>query len=118
MTACHQIRAVVRRKQASQGDQILSFPAYRRGLRFRDMMRPRTLSGGNGRRLLTRPPLDRMNRIFCAIKAGDWPNTLSSLNEIERWVLSWAEHALALAPAELTKRLSAIYVACARKLAK
>jgi proteasome accessory factor B len=44
--------------------------------------------------------------------------TLSSLHEIESWVLSWGEHALVLAPAELTKQLSDIYAACARKLVK
>jgi len=46
-------------------------------------MRPRALSGGNGRRLLTRPPLDRMHRIFRAIKAGDWPNRAGLADDIE-----------------------------------
>ena len=61
----------------------MSFPTYRRGLRFRDMTRPRTLGGGRGKRLLTRPPLDRMHQIFCAIKAGDCPNRTGLAGEIE-----------------------------------
>ena len=61
----------------------MSFPAYRHGLRFRDMTRPRTLGGGKGKRLFTRPPLDRMHQIFCAIKAGDCPNRTGLAGDIE-----------------------------------
>jgi proteasome accessory factor B len=42
--------------------------------------------------------------------------TLSSLEEIEPWVLSWGDHAFVLAPGELSRRLRTIYKACAKKL--
>ena len=61
----------------------MSFSAYRRGLRFRDMTRPHTLGVGRGTRLFTRPPLDRMHKIFCAIRAGDCPNRTGLAGEIE-----------------------------------
>jgi proteasome accessory factor B len=47
------------------------------------MTRPRILSGGNGKRLFTRPPLDRMHRIFHAIRAGDCPNRTGLAGKIE-----------------------------------
>src|SRR5476651_2511603 len=47
------------------------------------MTRPRTLGGGNGKRLFTRPPLDRMQQIFHAIKAGDCPNRTGLAGDIE-----------------------------------
>src|SRR5476649_667123 len=47
------------------------------------MTRPRTLGSGKGRRLFTRPPLDRMHRIFHAIKTGDCPNRTGLSAEIE-----------------------------------
>jgi predicted DNA-binding transcriptional regulator YafY len=55
----------------------------RRSLRFRDMSRPRSLFGNKGKRLFTRPPLDRMHRIFHAIKAGDCPNRTGLAGDIE-----------------------------------
>ena len=47
------------------------------------MTRPRSFARGNGKRLLTRPPLDRMHRIFRAIKAGDCPNRTGLADDIE-----------------------------------
>ena len=47
------------------------------------MTRPRPLGGGKGKRLFTRPPLDRMQRIFQAIRAGDCPNRTGLAGEIE-----------------------------------
>jgi proteasome accessory factor B len=47
------------------------------------MTRPRTLGGGNGKRLFTRPPLDRMQQIFHAIKAGNCPNRTGLAGNIE-----------------------------------
>jgi predicted DNA-binding transcriptional regulator YafY len=47
------------------------------------MMRPRSLIGNKGKRLFTRPPLDRMHRIFHAIKAGDCPNRTGLAGDIE-----------------------------------
>jgi len=61
----------------------LSFPTYSRGLRFRDMTRPRFLTRGNGKRLFTRPPLDRMQQIFHAIKARDYPTRTGLAGDIE-----------------------------------
>jgi predicted DNA-binding transcriptional regulator YafY len=55
----------------------------RRGLRSKDMSRPRSLIGNRGKRLFTRPPLDRMHRIFHAIKAGDCPNRTGLAGDIE-----------------------------------
>jgi predicted DNA-binding transcriptional regulator YafY len=54
-----------------------------RSLRFRDMTRPRSLIGNHDKRLFTRPPLDRMHRIFHAIKAGDCPNRTGLAGDIE-----------------------------------
>jgi len=47
------------------------------------MTRPRTLGVGRDKRLFTRPPLDRMHKIFCAIKAGNCPNRTGLAGEIE-----------------------------------
>jgi proteasome accessory factor B len=47
------------------------------------MTRPRSLIGNNGKRLFTRPPLERMHRIFHAIKAGDCPNRTGLAGDIE-----------------------------------
>ena len=74
ITAYHQIWAIMGKEQNIYVRLTLSFSAYRRGLPFRDMTRPRTLGVGRGKRLFTRPPLDRMHKIFCAIKAGNCPN--------------------------------------------
>ena len=49
----------------------------------RDMARPRPRNGIDRQRLSTRPPLDRMHRIFHAIKAGDCPNRTSLAGKIE-----------------------------------
>ena len=61
----------------------MSFSARGGRLRFRDMTRPRILGGRKGKRLFTRPPLDRMHRIFHAIKAGDCPNRTGLAGDIE-----------------------------------
>ena len=47
------------------------------------MARPRSLIGNKGKRLFTRPPLDRMHRIFQAIRAGDCPNRTCLAGDIE-----------------------------------
>jgi proteasome accessory factor B len=41
--------------------------------------------------------------------------TLSSLHEIEPWVLSWGEHAHVLEPKDFVKRLAVIYKCCASR---
>ena len=41
--------------------------------------------------------------------------TLSSLHEIEPWVLSWGEHAHVLEPKDFIKRLAIIYECCASR---
>ena len=43
--------------------------------------------------------------------------TLGSLEEIERWILSWGEHATALDPPRLTKRLREVTAGLARRYA-
>jgi predicted DNA-binding transcriptional regulator YafY len=48
-----------------------------------DMPRPRLRNGTDRQRLFTRPPLDRMHRIFHAIKAGAFPNRTGLAGEIE-----------------------------------
>ncbi len=54
------------------------------GLTLRDMKRPllKRARAGNGQ-LMTRPPLDRMHQIFCAIKAGGCPNRTGLAGNIE-----------------------------------
>jgi proteasome accessory factor B len=47
------------------------------------MTRPRSFARGNGKRLFTRPPLDRMRQIFQAIRAGDYPNRTGLAGDIE-----------------------------------
>ena len=47
------------------------------------MTRPRSIRSGKRKQLFTRPPLDRMHRIFQAIRAGDYPNRTGLSNEIE-----------------------------------
>jgi predicted DNA-binding transcriptional regulator YafY len=47
------------------------------------MMRPRSNRSGNKKQLFTRPPLDRMHRIFQAIRTGDFPNRTVLSAEIE-----------------------------------
>jgi predicted DNA-binding transcriptional regulator YafY len=47
------------------------------------MSRPRLRNGTDRKRLFTRPPLDRMQRIFQAIKAGDYPNRTGLSGKIE-----------------------------------
>lgn len=43
--------------------------------------------------------------------------TLGSLEEVERWILSWGEHATALDPPRLTKRLREVTAGLARRYA-
>lgn len=47
------------------------------------MSRPRTRNGTDRQRLFTRPPLDRMQRIFQAIKGGEFPNRTGLAGKIE-----------------------------------
>ena len=61
----------------------MSFSRHGDHLRFKEMMRPPSLSGSKGKRLFTRPPLDRMHQIFQAIRAGDYPNRTGLAGDIE-----------------------------------
>jgi proteasome accessory factor B len=47
------------------------------------MTRPRSFTRGDRKRLFTRPPLDRMQQIFHAIRAGDCPNRTGLAGDIE-----------------------------------
>jgi predicted DNA-binding transcriptional regulator YafY len=49
----------------------------------KDMARPKVSSRVKQTQLLTRPPLDRMQRIFHAIKAGEYPNRIKLAGKIE-----------------------------------